>query len=76
MALSVLFLLAFCGSNEPRLEGKSIAEWKSRILPSKSERSADGIGWIPSFSDGLRAAATEKRPLLLWLMNGHPLGCT
>ena len=31
---------------------------------------------LTTFKDGILAADTAGKPLLLWTMNGHPLGCT
>ncbi len=58
------------------LDGRTIDDWKRVVLPKENERAADEIDWIPSFSGGLEEAGRHGRPMLLWLMNGHPLGCT
>jgi hypothetical protein len=34
------------------------------------------VPWLASFAEGVRAADAARKPLLLWIMNGHPLGCT
>jgi len=34
------------------------------------------VPWHASYRDGIVAAADLDRPLLLWVMNGHPLGPT
>ncbi len=34
------------------------------------------IPWRISLLDAQRAAAKEKKPLFIWAMDGHPLGCT
>jgi len=64
--------------DRPELElgGRSLDEFRTLVLPCRDERAAEAIPWIPSFSGGLREAGTRDKPLLLWLMNGHPLGCT
>jgi hypothetical protein len=33
------------------------------------------IPWRLAVLDARDAAAREKRPVFLWSMNGHPLGC-
>jgi hypothetical protein len=50
--------------------------WRDHLRPCDAERAWERIGWHASFADGLRAANAERKPLLLWIMNGHPLGCT
>lgn len=34
------------------------------------------IPWRASYREGLADAADANRPVLLWVMNGHPLGPT
>jgi hypothetical protein len=34
------------------------------------------IGWHESFYSAVNEARETNRPVLLWAMNGHPLGCT
>lgn len=60
----------------PRLDGLAVHEWAARLEPAAKDRAWLEIPWHASFHDGLQAADAADRPLLLWLMNGHPLGCT
>lgn len=46
------------------------------VLPSGDELAWRAIPWHASFSAGVIAADQVDKPLLLWAMNGHPLGCT
>ncbi len=50
--------------------------WRAHILPGADELAYAAVPWHVTFADGLEAARAEGRPLLLWAMNGHPLGCT
>ena len=34
------------------------------------------IPWKISLLDAQRAAVSEKKPIFIWAMDGHPLGCT
>jgi hypothetical protein len=34
------------------------------------------IPWKISLLDAQRAAAQEGKPIFIWSMDGHPLGCT
>jgi hypothetical protein len=34
------------------------------------------IPWKTSLLDAQRVAVTEKKPIFIWAMDGHPLGCT
>ena len=60
----------------PDLQPGDLTAWRSHIRPSPAELDFSVVPWHPSLVSGLRAADEEGRPLLLWLMNGHPLGCT
>ena len=60
----------------PTLERADLERWREHLRPSDSELRYAQIDWAPSFVEGVRRASEQQRPLLLWLMNGHPLGCT
>jgi len=54
----------------------TLDEWRATILPTPEESAWSAIPWLASFADGIRRADADRKPLLLWAMNGHPLGCT
>ncbi len=58
------------------LSPRTLDAWAMHLAPSRDELAWEQVGWLPSYEAGLRAAAARGRPLLLWMMNGHPLGCT
>lgn len=60
----------------PEVAAADLVRWHALVRPRASELSWERIPWLPSFAEGLERAAREQRPLLLWAMNGHPLGCT
>ena len=60
----------------PALERASLERWREHVLPDREELGFAQLPWHASFASGLRAAQSEGRALLLWAMNGHPLGCT
>jgi len=47
----------------------------TRILPEPAELEWEAIGWQPSLAAAIVAAREAEKPILLWAMNGHPLGC-
>ena len=59
-----------------RLDPASYLSWRDHILPDPSELKWQEIPWLTSFHAGLLKASEMEQPLLLWTMNGHPLGCT
>ncbi len=58
------------------LNRATLDAWIDRITPPEDERIDETIPWRTSFHQGMAAAAAARKPLLLWVMNGHPLGCT
>jgi len=34
------------------------------------------IPWRPNFTEAIQDARNEDKPILLWVMNGHPCGMT
>ena len=34
------------------------------------------IPWKIALLDAQRTAATQRKPIFIWAMDGHPLGCT
>ncbi len=58
------------------LNDSTFAAWRAAILPAADEIAWRRIPWRTSVRDGLREADAAAKPILLWLMNGHPLGCT
>ena len=55
---------------------ENFAAWRDHILPSAEELRWETIPWQQTFGDGLLAANDQRKPLLFYAMNGHPLGCT
>ena len=63
-------------AQKPELTTDTIEKWRDHILPVDDDLSWQQIPWMTTFSDGIKAANDADKPLLLWTMNGHPLGCT
>lgn len=47
-----------------------------QICPAPAELQWQKIAWEPSLWGGVVEAHAQKKPVLLWTMNGHPLGHT
>ena len=45
------------------------------VRPAAGEDDFDKIPWRTSIWDARVTAAKEGKPILLWEMDGHPLGC-
>lgn len=63
----------------PRDDAKQAIDFAAiehKVLPGDEELAFRSLGWRTVFWDAVKEAQREKRPILLWAMNGHPLGCT
>lgn len=58
------------------LDQDNFDAWAQHIWPRASELSWEQIDWLPTFEEGMRSGDALGRPVLMWAMNGHPLGCT
>jgi hypothetical protein len=46
------------------------------VKPGPQEDKWANIPWQTSLWEARKVAAREGKPILLWEMDGHPLGCT
>ncbi len=58
------------------LVANNYANVRGQVVPNKSELAWTKIPWRSSFHEGIAEAQRQGKPVLLWVMNGHPLGCT
>lgn len=75
----LLFLTAGLAAQAPesRLpKPENLDAWFDFIRPSAEELRWQDIGWCSMFWPAVEEARRLGRPILLWTMNGHPLGCT
>jgi hypothetical protein len=74
--LSVALALLPLGANDAVLRGRTLAEWRAAIEPTAEELRFTEIPWRASLWSAVAEAQAAELPVLLWAMNGHPLGCT
>ena len=58
------------------LTDKTYQKWRDFIVPTEKDLAWTRIPWRTSFQQGLIESIEKQKPMLLWAMNGHPLGCT
>ncbi|QYK53839.1 MAG: hypothetical protein KF824_02840 [Fimbriimonadaceae bacterium] len=60
----------------PSVDDSWVTEGIESIWPSEEEEKWMRVGWrLDLFA--ARAEAQEKgKPIFMWMMNGHPTGCT
>jgi hypothetical protein len=52
------------------------AKQRDLVLPNPREQSYRKIGWRTSVLHGIVDSQRNDKPVMIVLMNGHPLGCT
>jgi hypothetical protein len=52
------------------------AKRRDQVLPTLKEKSYRTIAWRTSVLRGIVDAQKNDKPVMIVLMNGHPLGCT
>ncbi|MCH8274167.1 MAG: hypothetical protein IH851_05195 [Armatimonadetes bacterium] len=67
-------LCSFAGAQV--LSDDNFDRWLAFILPKPAECRFEAIPWRTSLWSAVIDAQKEDKPILLWAMNGHPLGCT
>jgi hypothetical protein len=45
------------------------------VRPNAGEDAYAQVPWLTSLWEARKKAAAEGKPILLWEMDGHPLGC-
>ena len=58
-----------------QMTAERMAALQKVIRPCEGEDAFDNIAWLTTIHDARVKAAKEGKPILLWEMDGHPLGC-
>jgi hypothetical protein len=77
-ALPVLLATAVAAQADPVKPALPEAEYASAlkaIRPVEGEDRFAQVPWLTSLWEARKVAAKEGKPILLWEMDGHPLGC-
>jgi hypothetical protein len=74
-ALLVASLAVLPIAAEP-LKPEQLTKIQALIRPTADEDKWDRIPWQTSLWEARKQAAAQGKPILLWEMDGHPLGCT
>jgi hypothetical protein len=64
------------GFSAKTLPAPQFAKLHSAVAPSGAAERWTAIPWASDLQEARRKAIQEKKPLLMWIMDGHPLGCT
>ena len=81
--IAALFLLGACEPASAQqaalnleLNVKNYFKIREAIASPKDESGWREIPWRPSLGEALIEARKADKPVLLWVMNGHPCGMT
>lgn len=58
-----------------QLTWENYPQVRAAVMPAAADERWLDIPWRTAFWDAVVEARAEPRPILLWTMNGHPLGC-
>ena len=74
----VILMGAVAAAQNPAapLTWKNYAETRDRVLPTAKEKGWQEIPWRSDLLSAAAEATKKDMPLLIWAMNGDPLGCT
>jgi DnaJ-domain-containing protein 1 len=56
--------------------GAQLEQKVQSVLPTAEEERWQQIPWRTNLMRARAEAQQSGKPLFLWIMNGHPLGCT
>jgi hypothetical protein len=75
MPLILLACLSCAALQAEGLDESRFREIQAELAPSADEPWRT-IPWKIGLLDAQREAARERKPMFIWAMDGHPLGCT
>lgn len=64
------------GFSTRALPAATFAVLHAQVLPRPGQERWTEIPWQENLVRARQRAQRENRPMLLWIMDGHPLGCT
>lgn len=57
------------------LNDESYRKIRDEVVPTREELKWLDVPWQPTLWSALVQAQKEDKPILMYAMNGHPLGC-
>jgi hypothetical protein len=75
-ALALTAALVSTAAVAADLSAGSFTRWRDYIRPAPAEMRWTEIPWHVTFAEGVAEAQAKEKPILAWVMNGHPLACT
>jgi hypothetical protein len=73
--LGAMVLAARPAAGVEPLDAEKFVKLHALIKPTDDEEKWSQIPWTENLWQARKRAAAEGKPILLWEMDGHPLGC-
>jgi len=73
--LTCVALAPLRAQEAPKLSSENFDQLRQAIQPKEGEDKWKAIPWMANLWEARRRAAAEGKPILLWEMDGNPLGC-
>jgi hypothetical protein len=64
------------GTAAEPLPTEQFARVQAAVKPCPGEDRWAEVPWLTNLWEARKQAAAQGKPILLWEMDGHPLGCT
>ena len=75
IGLILVTSIAAVAQTVPEITPTEFQKLQETVLP-KCQEKWQTVPWKTSLVEARDLAATSGKPLFMWSMNGHPLGCT
>jgi hypothetical protein len=74
-AVGMALIVARTRASEP-LTDASFQQLHAKIGGATKAEKWTEIPWLTDLAEARKLAARDGKPIFMWAMNGHPLGCT
>lgn len=74
--LTTLLLPLMIQTSAPVPGPENLDRWIAYVRPKPAELGFEENRWKASFWEAVLESQKTGKPILLWAMNGHPMGCT
>lgn len=75
ISVAAFLVSANSGAHAGELNDAKFAELHKQLRPAKNKPWLT-IPWRIALLDAQKTAAKQGKPIFIWAMDGHPLGCT
>lgn len=72
----MVLVVVGCAAAADPVPADQFDKLRAVIKPHTSEQKWEQIPWLSDLWQARQLAAEQGKPILLWEMDGHPLGCT